>query len=859
MSIDSAFQTPSDVRGSGDRSGRKGRRTTMSSNHPHELEEIPGIGEKRAEALRGAGFRSISDLREASIDELIAVEMIDEILAEDIKATVVPHEKGEEHQPDQTGEEHQLTVRLDTAAVEEQRETDPQDLQVVARTTDDTLRTAPVTFEESGATAELTFTDQPGALGVFVGPEQVEPAELVRMQTLTENLPERRWVDTREVELEPIRIPEYYWDWWHRWCRTFTVRGRLTCPDGSPVPGAKVCASDVDSWFYWTGTQQVGCDTTDVDGTFEIEFRWCCGFWPWWWWETRTWDPNPDLIDRIEEVTTDVPELSLASGGHKPGLTMFDDLLADDPIPVDEPLPEIEPDQLERIRGDLIDRLPRAPDLRQLGVWPWSPWEPWSDCRPDLIFEATQDGTVILEEDIGDARWDVSTTETVDLTANEDALCTDGCAEPPCPDRECLVVTEACNATIDTIGGNIGAQPTPEGYARALPSVGATERNADRPFAGSVALWRSGAPITDVDYLELEYDDGTGWTPATQAHLNDFSVKYYHVSPSGGISFPRATFNVRNEDGHWVVKTREHMEETKSPVWPYEKRVYGRRVGPINAYWVGGGQNRLLQIDSTAFDDGTYRFRLVGYENLGTDDDVELERRGVVRRCLDGDEESPIEVTLTFDNRTKVPVSSSSSSSSSSSHSHPTASLTPGSGTTTVHKPYVEPDTSITAVRIIRPDGTVIGVPEDPDDECPSVEKQSGTLQIDFLARDPVDSNNPTGHLSHYTLHATFGRSKSRNLLDKPTSSVTARGAGSPYTGHRSGDSSGTYGRALDQGATRPDWEGGQYRLEIDLEEAFPIACCYQLELRARKRTIANCHHGYPHRNISEYSIGYGI
>ena len=37
---------------------------------------------------------------------------------------------------------------------------------------------------------------------------------------------------------------------------------------------------------------------------------------------------------------------------------------------------------------------------------------------------------------------------------------------------------------------------------------------------------------------------------------------------------------------------------------------------------------------------------------------------------------------------------------------------------------------------------------------------------------------------------------------------------------------------------------------------AFPYTCCYQLELRAHKRTIVNCDQSlWGHVNLSEYSF----
>jgi hypothetical protein len=76
----------------------------MTENQPHALEEIPGIGPKRAQALREAGFENVTDLQDATEDALLDVEMIDEILARDIKATVRPRpgrlpDEGRVHRP----------------------------------------------------------------------------------------------------------------------------------------------------------------------------------------------------------------------------------------------------------------------------------------------------------------------------------------------------------------------------------------------------------------------------------------------------------------------------------------------------------------------------------------------------------------------------------------------------------------------------------------------------------------------------------------------------------------------------------------------------------------------------------------
>ena len=55
-----------------------------------ELEQIPGIGPKRAKALRVTGYKTLDDLEAATEEELRDVALFDDILARDIKATVSP-------------------------------------------------------------------------------------------------------------------------------------------------------------------------------------------------------------------------------------------------------------------------------------------------------------------------------------------------------------------------------------------------------------------------------------------------------------------------------------------------------------------------------------------------------------------------------------------------------------------------------------------------------------------------------------------------------------------------------------------------------------------------------------------------
>ncbi|MFT4892202.1 MAG: hypothetical protein ACI9YT_003143, partial [Halobacteriales archaeon] len=319
------------------------------------------------------------------------------------------------------GDGLRLHVPVDLSEVEALREEKPQGIVAVGKLPDGTTVSAPFEFEDDEGVAVLTFEEQPDSVGLYLGPERATPDELVRSQTITREVPGDQWDETPEVELDPIPIPPHYWHWWYRWCREFTITGRLVCPDGSPVPGATVCAKDVDSWFFWRSTEELGCDTTDEHGAFEIEFRWCCGFWPEWWWETRTWRPEPALIDRVREDVVAGSDVSLGRAGTQPSLDVFEGVIDDPPLPGDGSLPDLDPDQLAAVRTQLQDRLPDVPDLRQRNVWPWAPWQPWWDCQPDVIFEATQAGEVVLDEGVDDARWDVSTSENVVLTASEEA------------------------------------------------------------------------------------------------------------------------------------------------------------------------------------------------------------------------------------------------------------------------------------------------------------------------------------------------------------------------------------------------------------------------------------------------------
>lgn len=698
-----------------------------------------------------------------------------------------------------------LEVPIDLSMIE--RDAEGQELKVLALRSDGTSASEIAEVAPGGTgTVRLRFDEAPGSVRVLVGPARATDEELAAANTLGIDVPGRLF-EKRETRIAPILIRPYWWDWWLRWCREFVIRGRVVCENGCPVPGAEVCAYDVDWWWWWLSTQQVGCDTTDANGVFEIRFRWCCGWWPWWWWKNRLWQVDAGLADRIRGVLERDPQLQLARAGAQPSLGVFENILASEGVASARPLTSHDATKLESIRSALLQRLPAAPELAALRIWPWWPWQPWWDCTPDIIFRVTQDcdrpGTVIVDETVWQTRWDIPNPLDVVLVANDQACCAPCCTDPPCIEGECIDLDRVCGTSIDQIGGNAGT-PGPDGYLFPGAVVpGAAAYNADRPFASTVTVEKANL-FTGVDYYEIEVDSGGGFGPLPAGAAMNFSRHWMQPPhPPGQPAWQHGDvgFAFTTMSGHLVAESREHYEATTGL--------------PVDAFWTTNA-DLVVPLDSTRFADGTYHFRVVGWTDGGGGTLTDPKVLPVCGTELDND------WVLTFDNRLNPDPS------------HPTSPAHPcGSGT--VHLCVTEPDTDIIAVR-------VNGVAVEP---CSTVDpRDGGTLEVDFLAHDP------DGHLAVYSMLATYAENLAVNLLDRPSSTLSVLAA--DYVGP-------TYGEALGQGAPQPTWRGGRFRLAVDLAEAFPEPCCYQLELRAYKRTVDGCYLGFAHNNLTEYTIGVGV
>jgi hypothetical protein len=695
---------------------------------------------------------------------------------------------------------YQLEVPIDVSAVSAD-DRKQQTLKVVVRTCDGELLSAPVKFRADGSgSATFAFATRPESLRVFVGPDRAEDQELVESQTLSNVVPKSMF-EGRRLVLEPIVVSYWWWSWWWRWCREFTIHGRVVCPDGRPVVGAEVCAYDVD-WFWWWWTkQQVGCSFTDVNGSFDISFRWCCGFWPWWWWRYRAWEFQPELAQAIVPILERDPRIQLGDVTNVPSLDVFKPLLGRE-LDTSKPLASMPAGQLEQVRSSLLERLPQSPELAQLRIWPWWPWWPWWDCTPDIIFKVTQDcrfpGAVILDEGYAATRWDIPDPLNVTLVANDLACCK---PIPPCVEGDCIDISAFCSdefLAIDDVGGNLGAPVgRPDGYAP-----------GDRPFTQTVAVLKANT-FVGVDYYEIEFwDTGLGaWGPVPAGACEDFCRHWLQPLfpfPSGNVAFKWGIRNDASSHPHLVVESREHYESV-SPLLPA-------------AFWAISSQ-LVVPLNSTVFADGTYRFRVVGWQDAGGG---KLKNGHVLKWC---DTENDNQWVLTFDNRV-----------------YPDPSVL-NCGGSTVRLCTKEPKATLNNITI---DGNPIPA-------C-GVSDIKGDLVIDFEASD-VD-----GHLESYSLGIDWGAGLHADLLTLPGATLTR------VTGDGEGP---TYAAALGQpwGAAVPTWHGGTMRLSVPASEAFPDPCCYLIRLEAVKRHVLGSAFGAcgytcnydQYYNIDEFTVGAGV
>ena len=671
--------------------------------------------------------------------------------------------------------------------------------------------------------ATLNFDSNPGAIQVALGPATARDEELRGLQTISVSVPSTRWRGSNKVTLSPIAITSYYWWWWWRWCREFTITGRLVCADGQPVVGATVCAYDVDWWWWWTSQEQVGCATTDSNGAFSMTFTRCCGWWPWWWWLTREWLLDPVVVDRISNfLRTDGKFDRLPRPTPKPSLGVFQELLQagtgvsrgklltaahGSPVALSS---DIDANALEGLRTRLVEVLPKDFPIH---IWPWYPWFPWWDCDADIIFSATQvcGGQVqtILSETIFDTRWDIPANLNVTLTANDQACCAFSCNDPEqCPEGNCIVPTDICDINVGSVGGNVGNTATQTGLFD--PGV------QDRPFAGAVDLFGVFGDSANVDYYEFQYStvsQAGPYFPLPLAAAGGFSRKHLVVLPGPIFTWPAIPFPVTQiSDGavlHNVIETIAHYEAN-----------HGIEI------WDSATHDLLIVFNTlNTLANGTYWLRLVGYQRPGYAGN--LTNQQILPVC-DPDPNDPLVVNwwvVTIDNQAP-------------------GNTDPSGQPCGLHICTDQPIAAILQVAIVHQGGGTVII-QGCDNICI---EPTDSLQIDFAAYDP------DAFLQGYSMELLYGLDLSVDLLNPAlfTSWSLAASPIAPVWAPPAAQVGPSYASALLEGAVSPSWNGGSIRLTVNASSAFPQTCAYLLQLNVSKRPIVNCDAiNYEQSNVS--------
>lgn len=647
------------------------------------------------------------------------------------------------------------------------------------------------------------------------------------------------------IEAPVIKIAPALYQRWRLICRFYRVRGRVVCRHwrwngtyftftDEPVPGATVEIRDVDCFWWFCKSDVITTATTGADGTFEAEFLWCCVLRrPW---LTDPWILDPDLFERVRALLEKV----------RPRL----------PVPLPDPPPdpwELQP-FLESLGGALeigaargtalaqiadlsssetmiARRLPSA-DLEALHVWPW--WKR-ADCRPDLQFRVTQncEGTtkVIYEESLSQTRWDVPTDLEVTLLANDEACCIPSFEEPPCGD--CFKWARVHCTDLQNIGGNDPLTSVPADLlGLAFPN------GSDIAFARTMNVFGLFGTGSAADFYEIEYSrDGGPFQPLPANTLEAFN-RVFWGRPCGSPPATPSQFNTvlfpvltkqdaMTSSNHLVYESRAHFQGGCDPAswdnvfFPNGGRFWTSRRD-LALRWktadlAGSGASLT---ETPLLPDGLYELRVVGWKENSSG---KLEQPKIMTRCNTNEEER---LVIRLDNRT-VPNHAPSIP------SHPWG---PGF----VHLGTRDPDCDI--VQMVKNEGQPGELVVAP---CDVVELgNSDTLTVHYSVTVPLSANDR--HLGGYWIRVHHSESGGFNAISK--SLAGAQSDPAPYPGP-------SYAQAISQGAPRPFWGGGSYKIVLP-GSAFPETCAYLFRLHAWKRVWNGCGPiEWFHDNDAEYSI----
>jgi hypothetical protein len=617
------------------------------------------------------------------------------------------------------------------------------------------------------------------------------------------------------VDIGEIAVLPHIYRCWLWCCRVYRIRGRVVCRNwrynpitrrwtwcDDPVPGAKVDIYDVDRFLWWYREDLITTATTHVDGTFEATFTWCCRRFPWW----DGWLIDQDILRHIRELLLE-RNVILKPPPPDPDPRVLQELAASlTPRPAPStaaaaPVVEAVSTSAESLRS----LLPESERLSTLRVWPW--WDT-EDCEPDVIFRARQlchgKEEVIHYEAPAQARWNIPTNLNVTLLANDKACCLPVCRDPECPD--CMKLTWVACVPIDHIAdGSFGGSPDLRGYVN-VPG------QADEPMYGSLQM--RGDIGTDIDYFRVQYSkDGGAWTDLPTPEFAGYSRRYWQGAPGFSPYIPFVPVSKVYGGGNVVVISTRHHYEELNPGLP--------RFGG-DVFWDDWDTLFYFATDaSPSLGDGLFELRFIGYA-ADAGDDLVAGTEEVIDTCGLPTWET---VYLRIDNQLNP--------------NHPAVDHTCG-GTTT-HFCVDEPDAYIR--NLVKNEGLWN---QQPVSVCDIVDLEpTDTLTVHFSVTVPATAKD--GHLGGYQMWADYGASQRFYIggagvgapCPDPSSSVS-RGIFEADPGGPLVQVGPSYADALAQGAPRPHWYGGNYKVTLRGCD-FPVCCAYEIYLHGWKRTTNGC------------------
>ncbi len=344
----------------------------------------------------------------------------------------------------------------------------------------------------------------------------------------------------------------------------------------------------------------------------------------------------------------------------------------------------------------------------------------------------------------------------------------------------CLKLTWVGCTPTDQIGTS-AAPLDLRGYAR-------TATMEDRPFFGALQI--RGAIGNDIDYFKVQVArNGGPWTDLALPAFGGFTRSYW--APG---SVP-VSFTPQLKSGETVMITRHHYEEL------HALPTFGGAV-----VWFDYDTLFYFNTEAGLTPDGLYQLRVVGYAADAADNLIPGSAR-ILPTCGVRRDES---VYVRVDNQAMI---------------HPASTALHPCGPGTIHTCTNEPDCYIR--RICVNEGT-------PGEYCISACDivrlvASDSVTIHFSATCPPTAED--GHLGGYTLRAEYGVSAYFPI---------GTGVAGVFEADPTFVVGPEYAQALAQGAPRPHWYGGDYKVKLRGAD-FPACCAYVLRLRAWKRTTNGC------------------